>query len=90
MKWEKQNIHTYTHLLKNGNMIMEKAVNIAADDIYDMYYFPLSTIAHEQQHDLQELNSLCIYIWWSWYMEIYVGGFTFHHLQSYDWATWHT
>jgi hypothetical protein len=44
-------------------MIMEKAVNIAADDIYDMYYLPLSTTAHEQQHDLQEeLNSLCIYI----------------------------
>jgi hypothetical protein len=46
----------YPHLhsfAKNQNIIFDKAMEISNENIYDMFQLPLSTIAHEELHNLE-------------------------------------
>jgi hypothetical protein len=48
---------TYPHLhsfAKNQNIGIDRAMGINNENVYDMFHLPLSTIAHEELHNLEQ------------------------------------
>jgi hypothetical protein len=58
----RQDIYPHLHsFAKNQKITIQKAVEVTNENIYDMFHLPLSTIAHDELHNLEhELLDLSI------------------------------